>query len=203
MFRRFFILFLSALLCGPARSESKIDGARDRLKKEILSSALASPPLQRFLIETVLPHVSNPLFLRAVRKQNERRLTMLKILELDKDWISSPPDSPFKKHVLSTECSEELRRIAAREKSVAEAFVMDNQGAVVGETNVTTDYWQGDERKWIDSYHKGTGAAYIAPAEFDDSANVVLQQVSLPVLDEKGRVVGAMTWGIVLDRLAP
>ena len=33
-----------------------------------------------------------------------------------------------------------------------EIFVMDNKGMNVGQSDITSDYWQGDEAKWIKTY---------------------------------------------------
>jgi hypothetical protein len=115
--------------------------------------------------------------------------------------MDSGSTTPFKTAVLSSPISKELQKFAQKQPAVREAFVMDDQGAVVGETNVTSDYWQGDEKKWTESYKGGKGAAFIDVAQFDASARVVLQQISLPIVDEGGRVIGAVTWGIVLDKI--
>ena len=85
--------------------------------------------------------------------------------------------------------------------AIVEAFIMDNQGAVVGETNLTSDYWQGDEAKWTDSFSNSRGGINIGKEKYDKSAGTKLQQVSLPIIDEVGNVIGAITYGISTQRL--
>jgi hypothetical protein len=66
-------------------------------------------------------------------------------------------------------------------------------------TDKTSDYWQGDEDKFIESYKNGTGAVHIGDIKFDDSAQVYLVQVSVPVKDGD-TVIGAVTIGIDVDK---
>ncbi len=173
----------------------------ETLKKQILRDPIAAPALQKFAVESLLPQSVNPLFVRETKAQNARKMSMAKIQEIDKEWMESGSTTPFKAAMLLTAASKEIQRFALGEKAVREAFVMDDQGGVVGETNLTSDYWQGDEKKWTESFKDGRGAAFIDAAQFDASANAVLQQISLPLMDENGKVIGAITWGIVLDKI--
>jgi hypothetical protein len=77
---------------------------------------------------------------------------------------------------------------------------MDNQGANVAMTNKTSDYWQGDEAKFTDSFKNGVGAIHISTVEFDESAQAYLVQVSVPVM-EGGKAIGALTIGVNIDEL--
>lgn len=77
---------------------------------------------------------------------------------------------------------------------------MDNQGAHVAMTDKTSDYWQGDEAKFIESYNGGKGAVHIADVEFDNSTQAYLFQVSVPVKDGN-KVIGATTIGIDVDKI--
>ena len=77
---------------------------------------------------------------------------------------------------------------------------MDNQGANVAMTDKTSDYWQGDEAKFKESYNNGEGAVHISDVEFDDSTQAYLVQVSVPVKDGDA-IIGAITVGIDVDRI--
>ena len=63
----------------------------------------------------------------------------------------------------------------------AEAFLCDNKGALVGVYPKTTDYWQGDEDKFIQSYNDGKGSIFFSPLKFDESTNTYSIQISVPV----------------------
>ena len=77
---------------------------------------------------------------------------------------------------------------------------MDNQGAVVGENDLTSDYWQGDEAKWKNSFNGGKGGIDVGKVKFDKSANTQLQQISITIVDGD-KVIGAVTFGIVITKL--
>jgi len=49
-------------------------------------------------------------------------------------------------------------------------------------TNKTSDYWQGDEAKFTESFKGGSGAVHIGDVEFDQSAQAYLVQISVPVM---------------------
>jgi len=64
-----------------------------------------------------------------------------------------------------------------------EIFVMDNQGANVCMSDKTSDYWQGDEDKFTESYKGGSGAVHLSDVKFDESFPSYTVQVSVPVKD--------------------
>jgi hypothetical protein len=81
---------------------------------------------------------------------------------------------------------------------------MDNHGLNVAQSAVTSDFWQGDEDKWQQSYGDGTGdgAVHISEVEFDESTGVFQSQVSLPIKDPAtGKLIGAITFGVNVQSL--
>jgi len=51
-------------------------------------------------------------------------------------------------------------------------------GRQCGHDDKTTDYWQGDEAKFIRSYNNGKGEVFVDDVKFDDSTQAYLVQVS-------------------------
>jgi hypothetical protein len=102
--------------------------------------------------------------------------------------------------LMESECGQHLRQLLQSEPYYAEIFVMDNQGANVCMTDKTSDYWQGDEAKFTESFKGGAGAVHISDVKFDDSTQAYLVQVSVPVKNGD-KVVGAITLGINVDRI--
>jgi hypothetical protein len=83
-----------------------------------------------------------------------------------------------------------------------EIFVMDGRGLNVGQSDVTPDYWQGDEAKWQKTYLEGPGAIHIGDIEMDESTQQFQAQVSVSVVDPaSGTVIGAVTVGVNVDAL--
>ncbi len=85
---------------------------------------------------------------------------------------------------------------------VTEVIVTDNLGLNVVQSDVTSDYWQGDEVKWIESYGKPAGTIHFGEIELDESTQTYQSQVSFPIFDpDSGEAIGAVTVGIDLSLL--
>ncbi|MHA7634019.1 PDC sensor domain-containing protein [Corallococcus sp. M7] len=154
-------------------------------------------------VDGVMPHLrrlaEDPEVVRALRAQNARRTPLATIQQLDADWMATPSLTPHKQHVLDGPCTGALRRLRERlGPAMAEAFAMDDQGALVCASRRTSDFWQGDEDKWRLTYAQGRGGPALREAPFfDESSQAYVIQVSLPVRDG-ARVIGALTVGLSL-----
>jgi hypothetical protein len=79
---------------------------------------------------------------------------------------------------------------------------MDNKGLNVGQSDVTSDYWQGDEAKWQKTYSVGPAAVFVDKIEQDESTQKFQTQVSISVVDPAGgAVIGAVTVGLDVEML--
>lgn len=143
----------------------------------------------------------------AIIAQNARHagMSQTRIDELDKQWRAETATGQGKliDSLLGNELSAYL--VAVQESSnglFAEIFVMDDKGLNVGQSGLTSDYWQGDEAKWQETYGKGGSAMLIDDVEFDESTQTFQSQLSLPVVDPaSGYVIGAVTVGVNMDVL--
>ncbi len=141
---------------------------------------------------------TNPILIEAIKKQNEKNISLNEIKKLDDSWRATSGLGNFMLPYLDNPAVEELARLEEISGYVQESFAMDNQGALVASTTKTSDFWQGDEAKFTDSFKDGAGAVHIGDVEFDDSAQAYLVQVSIPVMDG-GKAIGAITIGIDID----
>lgn len=142
---------------------------------------------------------SDPVIVAAVKAQNAKNQTLSQIKAIDKKWKDTPGVANYMKALMSSECGKHLVSVQKSEKFYAEIFVMDNKGANVCMSDKTSDYWQGDEAKFKESYKGGKGAVHLGDVKFDDSTQAYLVQVSVPVKDG-GRVIGAITIGVDVDQ---
>ncbi len=140
-----------------------------------------------------------------VKAQNSKHggMSETEIIALDKQWRAetAASDQPLIRQVLATPLSSYLAEV--KEKSggkYTEIFVMDSVGLNVGQSDVTSDYWQGDEAKWQQTFKVGPDAIHIGDVEMDESTQQLQVQLSLPVV-ENGAVIGAVTIGINVDAL--
>lgn len=141
---------------------------------------------------------TDPIIVKAVRAENARGKTLEYIKQMDDQWKATPGIADFMRALMESECGKHLHDIQNSVPYYAEIFVMDNQGANVAMTDKTSDYWQGDEAKFIESYLEGVGGIHISDVEFDESTQTYLVQISVPVKDGD-LVIGAMTIGIDVD----
>ena len=161
-----------------------------------------------FVEKEIMVWAQNPVIVNAIKRANEKATKSLsQIIKLDERWKTTEGVDEWVGSFLNNPCATYLKTLQ-KEKSpqglYAEIFVMDKQGCVVAATNKTSDYWQGDEDKFIKSYADGEGAIFINKVGYDRSIQVFsLLQVSVPVLDpDTGKAVGAITVGLDLDVFA-
>ena len=143
---------------------------------------------------------TDPVIVAAVKAENEKGKSLNQIKAMDKKWKATAGVADYMKALMTSECGNHIKTIQNGKAFYAEIFVMDNQGANVAMTDKTSDYWQGDEAKFKESYKGGAGAVHIGEVEFDDSAQAYLVQVSVPVKDN-GKVIGAITFGVDVDKI--
>lgn len=142
----------------------------------------------------------DPVIIKAILEENGKNKTLDEIKAKDEKWKATPGIADYMQALMDSESGMHLREIQQSKPFFSEIFLMDNQGANVSMTDKTSDYWQGDEAKFIHSYKGGAGAIHISEVEFDDSSQTYLVQVSVPVKDG-AKVIGAITIGVDVDKL--
>ena len=141
-----------------------------------------------------------PVIIKAVKAANAENKSLSSIQELDEKWKAKAGIADYMQVLMDNTCGKYLRELQNVEPYIAEAFAMDNQGANVCITGKTSDYWQGDENKFVISYNRGRGGVFVDVVEFDDSTQINITQVSVPVM-EGDNVIGAITFGVDIDQL--
>jgi len=164
-------------------------------------------PMTDFAKNTVKQWISNDTVIQAVKAQNAKHagLSQADIDNMDKDWIAQTDagSKPMIDAVLGNALSQFLQQQqGAAGGVVTEIFVMDNRGLNVGQSEITSDYWQGDEAKWQKTYQAGANALFIDEVEMDESTQAFQSQLSMSIVDPaSGEVIGAITVGINIDAL--
>jgi hypothetical protein len=143
---------------------------------------------------------ANSIIVEAVQVQNAAKLTKDEILRRDREWLSSDELTPFKLSLQKNSAGVLLKEMVDRNGTMFnEAFLTDNQGANVAAYPATTDYWQGDEDKFIISYNQGEGQLLISPVTYDNSSNTWASQVAVPIYDIANETIGVLFVGIRLS----
>ena len=151
--------------------------------------------------------VSDKTVIEAIKAQNAKNASLAQsdIDALDQKWRAGVDggDMAMIDEVLANPLSGFLRdKQMASNGVITEIFVTDDKGLNVGQSDVTSDYWQGDEAKWQKTYGTGDAAAiFVDEAEKDESTQMLQSQVSMTIADETGAPIGAITVGINLNAL--
>ncbi|WEZ82375.1 hypothetical protein P6U16_14685 [Rhizobium sp. 32-5/1] len=163
-------------------------------------------PVKDYIESNVKSWISDPVIIEAIKAQNAKNaaLSQADIDALDQKWRAEVEgsDRAMIDGVLANPVSALLKaKQEASDGTITEVFVMDAKGLNVGQNDVTSDYWQGDEDKFQKSFGAGAGAIFVDEAEKDESTQILQSQASTTIVDETGAPIGAVTIGINLDSL--
>ena len=143
----------------------------------------------------------------AVNAQNAQTAayTQAQIDALDQAWRAEvgAATTPTITPVLENTAAAFLRdQVSGSGAAITEVFIMDAQGLNVAASDMTSDYWQGDEAKHSETYGAGPDGFHISEIEFDDSTQRYQAQVSFTLVDPAtGSAIGAVTVGVDAESL--
>ncbi len=164
-------------------------------------------PVTEFVETSVKPWISDAAVIEAIKAQNaaNANLSQSDIDALDEKWRAGVEgdEKSMINDVLDSALSKFLK--GKQEEAgglITEVFVMDAKGLNVGQSDVTSDYWQGDEAKFQKSFGAGPDAIFVDEAEKDESTQMLQSQASMTIKDPKsGEAIGVITVGIDLDAM--
>lgn len=173
----------------------------------VLAEEKHEAPIRAMVDKSMRAWAQDPIVIAAIKEQNERhaKLNQGEIDGLDKQWRAEvkAADKPLITKTMGNALSTYLKKVEADSKGLyTEIFVMDNKGLNVGQSDVTSDYWQGDEAKWQKTFSVGGDAVFVDKVEKDESSQQLQAQVSFSIVDPASKqVIGAVTIGVNLDAL--
>lgn len=168
-------------------------------------SALASDPsaaMAQYVRDNVMNWASDPGIIGAVVARNAETATLseAQIIDMDNAWRGElgTAATPTIDSVVTASASDFLRQQVTESGGlITEVFVMDTVGLNVASSGITSDYWQGDEAKFTETFGVGPDAVHIGEVEFDESAQTYQGQVSFTLTDPAtGTTIGAVTVGL-------
>ena len=181
------------------------------LAAALLSLGVASPAaadewlIRDYLVDQVRGWSSSPVVLLTLEASNARYadLEQARIDALDEQWKAEREveDQPLITAVLSSPLSSYLTRIQANSQGLFSAvFVMDAVGLNAGQSAITSDFWQGDEAKWQQTFQVGPDAVFIDEVEIMEETGTEIRQLNMSIAQD-GRVVGAITVDVNITEL--
>ncbi|HEY4201895.1 MAG TPA: hypothetical protein VGM83_15190 [Devosiaceae bacterium] len=166
-----------------------------------------TPPLTELGRGRIAQLAENPLVVDAIKAQNAvtSGYDQTKIDALDAQWVAEV-DAKNKPLIEATLGNAAAKFLAAAQDESAglftEIFVTDAKGLDVAQSTITSDYWQGDEAKFTESFGKGPGAVFLGDIEQDESTQAFQSQVSIAIIDPAtGAAIGSITVGVDLSQI--
>ena len=164
-------------------------------------------PLTELAKGEIAAFASDPVLIDAIIAQNAvtSAYDQAKIDALDAQWRAEvgAASKPLIDATLGNGASQYLAGVQeASAGKYTEIFAMDAKGLNVAQSTLTSDYWQGDEDKFTQSFGAGADAVHIGEIEQDESTQIFQSQVSVPITDPAtGAVIGAITVGVDVSML--
>ena len=129
---------------------------------------------------------------------------LAEVLALDRQWQELSPSraSEPAAEILYSKLSGKLAQWQYEQGGmVTEIIVMDTIGAAAAISVLTSDYWQGDERKFESIVGKTSDTLYLGPVRFDPSAQEFQVFASMPVVaPATNRFVGGVAIGLNIEK---
>ena len=113
--------------------------------------------------------------------------SVIELLKKDQSWNT---DSALQQQILGSPLAEYFKTLTEDNTySFAEIMLTDANGALVAAYPKTSDYWQGDEQKFIyAAIHK---KVFFSEPEWDESSGAYSFFVSIPVVENE-QIIGVL-----------
>jgi signal transduction histidine kinase/HAMP domain-containing protein len=107
---------------------------------------------------------------------------------MDQKWAD--PSATELEQYLSRPMISRLKNYTNTEERLVEILLTDRYGGLVASSEKTTDFFQGDESWWKDTFDDGKGRETVQDAAWDASSGTMSVDLAVPVRDAEGGVIG-------------
>ncbi|WP_157719187.1 transporter substrate-binding domain-containing protein [Halopseudomonas salegens] len=150
--------------------------------------------------------VELPDIIAAVQAQNSQHegISQTDINRLDQQWMNETAlrEQPLIQSVLERPLSRWLQtRQGLSARLISEIIITDRHGLNVAVSEITTDYWQGDEAKFQRAFFSKDSRPFLGVLEYDQSSQRYHVHFSSQILDpQSGEVIGVMVIGLDIGK---
>lgn len=173
------VVFLTCLSAVPVMAEQKNLTLQYRealysSHAEVLNALLKTESLQNLMAQ-----------------RNRQLDGFIEVLKKDRGWNYNVS---LQQSIVQNATADKFRRLIANTKlSFAEIMLTDQMGALIAAYPLTTDYWQGDEAKFVEA--ATLGEKYFSQQTWDESTQTYSFFVSIPIKTQ-GVVEGVLIAGL-------
>lgn len=126
------------------------------------------------------------------------------LADMDAEWRAAflRNDIGYPLRVVNQEISTKLREIKNESQGlITEIIITDSRGANVAISDMTSDYWQGDEKKFTEAFGKPSNSVYFSDITYDESTQLFQVQLSMPLnSDVAEKPLGVMVLGVNVEK---
>lgn len=139
------------------------------------------------------------------RNVQSHRFSRKEIAERDKKWMQAFMENEFSYSIdlVDQEMSARLREIKKQSQDViTEIIVTDALGLNVAISDMTSDYWQGDEEKFTEVFSKPANSLHFGEISYDESTKRFQLHLSVPLYTDKTfEPLGVMVFGVDVEKV--
>ncbi|TVP91994.1 MAG: hypothetical protein EA348_02915 [Pseudomonadaceae bacterium] len=157
---------------------------------------------QRYAHWTRLPDI-----IAAVHQQNSQHqgISQTRIDQLDQQWMTETAlrKQPLIDSVLDRPLSRWLQTQQGRSaRLITEIMITDRHGLNVAISEITTDYWQGNEAKFQQVFFRDDDQPFLGPLEYDQSSQRYHVHVSSQIRDpDSDQAIGVLVIGLDIGKV--
>lgn len=192
LFTSLFSVTAVALTVNHTTTDTLVEAAGTDLKNLSNSQGIAVGDLLAHQIELLQSLTLNENLISKAELSNAFYPSDSKAIEMDMaakdfEWQTAVETDRMAQIILTNTSADELKGFQSRFPDHQEIFITDKYGALLAATNLTSDYYQGDEAWWQAAYNAGKGSAYIGQPTFDESKGVLSLPMAVPIMGEDGK----------------
>ncbi len=169
-------------------------------------SASEKESIKKIIVPWIQKIRANKDIIAAVVQQNTANKSKSdnQLKQIDDQWqlAFKVNNKDFTKAVINQPVSRLLGQFSANSKDLlSEVIIMDERGYNVAVADMTSDYWQGDEDKFIKVFNMPEATIYFDEIKYDASSRRFQVQVSAPLSNpQTQKPIGAITLGVDVDK---
>ena len=159
---------------------------------EHTAAAVDAYVFRRIIDVTMMARV--PTLRQAAAASSAVPLDAERVKRLDRDWQAAGKVPAELATTMTSDAAALLQDTTRNDPIYREILLTDRSGRLVAASNVTTDYYQGDESWWREAFNDGEqGRVSMTDVRWDESAHALALNIAVPVPDVSGeRPVGVL-----------
>ena len=145
-------------------------------------------------LPTLYRHAQQADIIAALQQAGKLPFSLQRTLQKDKNWHK---DTALQRRIAENALSHQFKKIVNdTNNTTSEILLIDRYGRLVAAYPTPSDYYQGDEAKFIRPASDKN--YFVDRADWDESSGSVAIQIAMPVFDQQ-QFIGVLVKGVEVD----